>query len=137
MRNTSKRVGLLASSAGVLAIIATGIVLAAGTAAASTSVHAVAYRLTATLTPDQVVPAAQAPAGAMGTFHGVLIMSGVGAIKAATLAGCKVVVPPKRSGLPYRINCGGGAVGTVPGAPGTTPPPKTPTPLRTNTLPLR
>jgi len=118
MRNTSKRVGLLASSAGVLAIIATGIVLAAGTAAASTSVHAVAYRLTATLTPDQVVPAAQAPAGAMGTFHGVLIMSGGGAIKAATLAGCKVVVPPKRSGLPYRINCGGGAVGTVPGAPG-------------------
>ena len=38
--------------------------------------------------------------------------------KAAALAGCKVVVPPKRSGLPYRINCGGGAVGTVPGAPG-------------------
>jgi len=119
MRNTSsKRIGLLASSAGVLAVIAAGIVMAAGTAAASTSVHAAAYRLTAMLTPNQVVPAVQAPAGASGKFHGVLFMSGVGMTRVATLAGCKVTSPPKRSGLPYRINCGGGAVGLVPGAPG-------------------
>jgi hypothetical protein len=116
MRNAPKRVGLLASTAGVLAVIATGVVLAAGTASAS--VHAVAYRLTANLTPNQVVPAAQAPAGASGRFHGILIMSGPGAIKAAALAGCKVVSAPKRSGLPFRINCGAGAVGTIPGAAG-------------------
>jgi hypothetical protein len=118
MRNASKRVGLLTSSAAALAVIAAGVVLAAGTAAASTSVHAAAYRLTATLTPNQVVPAVQAPAGAVGHFHGVLIMSGAGATKVASLAGCKVVVPPRRSGLPIKINCGSGAVGTVPGAPG-------------------
>jgi hypothetical protein len=119
MKNASKRVGVLASSAGVLAVLAAGIVLAAGTASAGTKVHAAAYRLTATLTPNQVVPAVQAPAGATGHFHGILIMSGPGAIKAAALAGCKIVSSvPKRSGLPFRINCGNGAVGTVPGAAG-------------------
>lgn len=117
MTNPSKRVGLIACSAGVLAAIVAGIVMVAGTAAASTSTHAVAYRLTATLTPDQVVPAVQAPAGASGRFHGVLIMSGVGATRAASLAGCKISSAPRRSGLPFRVNCGG-AVGTVPGAPG-------------------
>jgi len=118
MRNACRGIGSLASLAGALAAVAAGIALAAGTAAASTSAHAVAYRLTATLTPNQVVPAVQAPAGAIGRFHGVLLRSGPGAIKAATLAGCKIVVPPKRSGLPTRINCGGGAVGTVPAAAG-------------------
>ena len=118
MRNTSKGVGSLASLAGALAVVAAGIALAAGTAAASTSAHAVAYKLTATLTPNQVVPAVQAPAGAVGHFHGVLLRSGPGAIKAASLAGCKVVVPPRRSGLPTRLNCGGGAVGTMPAATG-------------------
>jgi len=118
MRNAWKGVGPLASLAGALAVVAAGIALAAGTAAARTSAHAVAYRLTATLTPSQVVPAVQAPAGAVGRFHGVLLRSGAGAIKVASMAGCKVVVPPKRSGLPMRINCGGGAVGTVPTATG-------------------
>jgi hypothetical protein len=92
--------------------------MAAGTAgAAAPPVHAAAYRLTATLTPGQVVPAIQAPTAAVGRFHGVLLRSGVGAARLAVLAGCKVVTPPRRSGLPTRIVCGGSSV-VLPAAPG-------------------
>jgi len=101
-----------------LAIAVTGIVVAAGAAAATRAeIHASAYRLTATLTPGQEVPAVQAPAGAVGHFHGVLFMSGIGAARVGVLAGCKVVVAPRRSGLPTKLSCGGTIV-TLPGAPG-------------------
>ena len=111
MRNASKRVGLLASFAVVIAAVVTGVAVAA------TSVNAVAYRLNATLTPSQVVPAVQAPAGAVGHFHGVLIRSGIGATRLASLAGCKVVQPPGRSGLPTKLNCSG-ANASLPSVPG-------------------
>ncbi len=118
MSKHSNRRHALVPLAGALAIVVTGIALAAGSAAASrVSVHATAYRLTATLTPSQEVPAVHAPTAAVGHFHGVLFMTGIGAARIASLAGCKVVVPPRRSGLPTRINCGG-ATGTLPGAPG-------------------
>jgi CHRD domain-containing protein len=116
MRNGTKRVGSLASLSAALAVVVTGVALAASTAAA-TPVHAVAYRLTATLTPAQVVPAVQAPSGAVGHFRGVLIRSGIGAAKVASLAGCKVVQGPRRSGLVTKLNCAGANV-TLPGAPG-------------------
>ena len=67
--------------------------------------------------PSQEVPAVQAPAGAIGHFHGVLFRTGIGMARIASLAGCMVLVPPHRSGLPIRINCGGGAV-VLPGAAG-------------------
>lgn len=117
MRNASKRVGLLASVGGAFAVVAAGVALAAGTAIAATPVHAVAYRLKATLMPSQVVPAVQAPSTAVGHFHGILIRSGVGVTRVASLVGCKVVQPPRRSGLPTRLNCQGANV-TLPGAPG-------------------
>jgi len=118
MNKHSNRRHALVPLAGALAIVVTGIALASATAlAARAAVHATAYRLTATLTPAQEVPAVQAPSGAVGHFHGVLFMTGPGAVKIATLAGCKVVIPPRRSGLPTRINCNG-ATGTLPSAPG-------------------
>jgi hypothetical protein len=107
----------LLSVGGVLAIVAAGIVVAAGTASARTQVHAAAYRLTATLTPGQEVPAVQAPTAAIGHFHGVLFMSGIGAARVGALAGCKVVVAPKRSGLPTKLSCGGTII-TLPAVPG-------------------
>lgn len=117
MSTSSHRIRLLAALAAVLAVVATGVALGAATAGARTNVNAVAYRLTATLTPGQVVPAISAPASASGHFHGILFRSGLGAAKVASLAGCKVVVAPKRSGLPTRINCGG-SVAVLPGAAG-------------------
>jgi CHRD domain len=117
MRNATKGVGPLASLSAALAVVATGVALAASTALSATPVNAVAYRLTATLTPAQVVPAVQAPAAAVGHFRGVLIRSGIGATRVASLAGCKVPQAPRRSGLPFKLNCGGANV-TMPGAPG-------------------
>ncbi len=118
MRNESKRVALIGAFGGALVVVATAIAMAAGTAAAaSPPVSAVLYRLTATLTPGQVVPAVQAPRSAVGRFHGILVRSGVGASRLAALAGCKVVVPPRRSGMPTKLNCNG-AVVTLPGAAG-------------------
>ncbi len=118
MRN-SKRVGLLAAFGGAAAVVATAVAMAAGTALGS-SVSAAAYRLTATLTPNQVVPAVQAPAGAIGHFHGILIRTGIGAARMAALAGCKVVAPPpsrfRQPGIATRVNCGG-TVSTLPSAP--------------------
>lgn len=117
MTRTSNRFRVFAPFAAVLAVVAVGIAMGAATAGASANVNAVAYRLTATLTPSQVEPAVQAPAGAVGHFHGILFRSGPGAAKVATLAGCKVLVGPKRSGLPTRISCGG-SLATLPGVPG-------------------
>jgi hypothetical protein len=118
MRKHSTRLRTLVQFGALLTIVATGIVLAAGSAAASrAAIHASAFRLTATLTPSQEVPAVQAPAGAIGHFHGVLFRTGIGTARIASLAGCTVLVPPHRSGLPLRINCGGGAV-VLPGAAG-------------------
>jgi hypothetical protein len=99
----------------LLAVLATVAAVGASTAGARTSVTAVAYRLTANLTPGQVVPAITAPTGASGHFHAILFRSGIGATKVAALAGCKVVVAPRRSGLPTRINCGG-SVAVMPAA---------------------
>jgi CHRD domain len=89
-----------------VAIVASGIALAAGTASASRTQQpqAVIYRLTATLTPGQEVPAVQAPIGAVGHFHGFLFRTGIGTAKAVAMAGCKVVVV--RHGAPSRIRCG-------------------------------
>jgi hypothetical protein len=116
MSNASTRVRRFACLGAALGVLATGI--AAGTAgAAAPPVRAAAYRLSATMTPGQVVPAIQAPTSAVGHFHGVLLRSGVGATKLAVLAGCKVVTPPRRSGLPIRVNCGGAAI-KLPSAPG-------------------
>jgi hypothetical protein len=118
MSNSSTQTRRLACLSGALAVVATGIALAAGTAGAATPpLHAAAYRLAATMTPSQVVPAIQAPASAVGHFRGVLLRSGLGATKLAVLAGCKVVTPPRRSGLPTKLNCSGSAV-TLPSAPG-------------------
>jgi CHRD domain len=89
------------------AALAVGSVLAAGTAGAQVNVNAAAFRLKATLTGSQAVPAVQAPRGAVGHFDGVLFRSGVGPARAAALAGCTVITPPRRSGLPTRISCGG------------------------------
>jgi hypothetical protein len=98
-----------------LAVLAVVAAVGASTAGARTNVAAVAYRLTASMTPSQVVPAITAPAGASGHFHGILFRSGTGAARVATMAGCKVVVAPRRSGLPTRINCGG-SVAVMPAA---------------------
>src|SRR5262249_16662938 len=117
MRNARKRVGFLAASSGVLAVVVAAVVVATGTAAGATKINAVAYRLKATLTPSQVVPAVQAPAGAVGHFRGGLIRSGGNATKVALLAGCKVVQAPRRSGLPTKLNCAGATV-TLSAAPG-------------------
>ena len=117
MSKLSTRYRAFASLGAAFAIVATGIVLGVGTAAASRSaVHAAAYRLTATLTASQEIPAVQAP-GASGHFRGVLFRTGLGTARVASLAGCKVVTPPRRSGLPTRINCGGASV-NLPGASG-------------------
>ena len=116
MRTSSHRYRALALAA-VLTVVAAGVAMSAATAGARTNVSAVAYRLNATLTPGQVVPAISAPAAAAGHFHGILFRSGIGAARVAALAGCKVVVAPRRSGLPTRINCGG-SVAVLPGAPG-------------------
>jgi CHRD domain len=98
------------------ALVPVGAALAVA-GAARADIHAVAYRLTATLTPGQEVPAVQAPTAAIGHFNGVLLRSGIGAARVGALAGCKVVTAPRRIGLPTRLNCGGSIV-TMPGAPG-------------------
>ena len=118
MRKLSNSRHALALLGAGLATVATGVLLAVGPAAASpASVHAAAYRLTATLTPAQEVPAVQAPAGAGGHFNAVLFRTGLGTARIAALAGCKILAPPRRSGLPTKIKCGG-SVATLPGAPG-------------------
>jgi hypothetical protein len=114
---TSSTRGRLLASLAVLAIVAAALAVSVSTAGARTNVAAVAYRLTATLTPAQVVPAISAPTGASGHFHGILIRSGTNAAKVAKLAGCTVITAPRRSGLPTKINCGAGPV-TLPGTAG-------------------
>jgi CHRD domain len=111
LTNLSKRFRALIPIGAALVVVAVGTAVAAGTAGASRSaIHAAAYRLTATLTPGQEVPAVQAPTSASGHFEGVLIRSGIGVTKVAALAGCKVITAPRGSGLPTRISCGGSVV---------------------------
>jgi hypothetical protein len=118
MTKLSKRFHAFVPIGTALAFVSAGVAVAAGTAAASPAqVHAVAFRLTADLTASQVVPAVHAPASAGGHFQGVLFRSGAGAAKVAALAGCKTVAPPRRSGLPTKLNCGDSVV-TIPAATG-------------------
>lgn len=113
MTTSSKRFGALVRLATAFAIVAAGVL--AGTAGARTNVSSAAYRLTATLTAGQEVPALQASAGAVGHFHGILFRSGIAPAKVAALAGCKVVTPPRRSGIATKLNCNGSVV-TMPAA---------------------
>src|SRR5690348_6923495 len=116
MTMSSTRFRALAPLA-ALAVVAAALAVGVSTAGARSNVAAVAYRLTATLTPAQVVPAVSAPAGASGHFHGILIRSGANAAKVAKLAGCTVVTAPRKPGVAFKINCGGGTV-TLPGTAG-------------------
>jgi hypothetical protein len=113
MTTSPKRFGTFIPFGAAIAIVAVGI--AAGAAGARTHVSVAAYRLTANLTAGQEVPAVQAPTTAAGHFHGVLFRSGLTPAKAASLAGCKVIAPPRRSGLPTKLSCGGSVV-TMPAA---------------------
>ena len=116
MTTSSTRFRVLAPLA-LIAFVAAALAVSVATAGARTHVVSVAYRLTATLTPSQVVPAISAPAGASGHFHGILIRSGANAANVAKLAGCTVVTAPRRPGVAFKINCGGAPV-TVPGTAG-------------------
>jgi hypothetical protein len=111
--NSTKRLSALAA----LALVGTCVAVAAGSATASRSATpAMAIRLQAHLSATQEVPAVQS--AARGHWTAVLIRTGVGSARVVTsIAGCKVVTPPKRSGLPTRINCGG-TVFLLPTAPG-------------------
>jgi hypothetical protein len=113
MTTSRKRFGAFIPLGAAIAIVAVGV--AAGTASARTHVSAAAYRLTADLTAGQEVPALQASTTAAGHFHGVLFRSGLTPAKVASLAGCKVIAPPRRSGLPIKLSCGGSVV-TMPAA---------------------
>jgi hypothetical protein len=117
MSKRSTRLRCFIPVGAALAIVASGIALAAGTASASRAQQpqAVIYRLTATLTPGQEVPAVQAPIGAVGHFHGFLFRTGIGTTKIVAMAGCKVV--QARRGAPIRIRCGATVV-SLPAASG-------------------
>lgn len=81
--------------------------------AAPTAVHAIGYRLTAKLAPTT-----NAPTSATGQWDGVLVHT-IGVVKNGQLPsvpGCKVTAPrpggpgqapPRQSGLPHQIKCGG------------------------------
>ena len=115
MTKSSKRFRALLPLGAALAVVAAGVAIAAGTAGAGANVSATAYRLTANLTAGQEIPAVHASTAAAGQFHAVLFRSGITLTKVAALAGCKVITPPRRSGLPFRINCAGSIV-TMPPA---------------------
>jgi hypothetical protein len=112
MTNSAKRLRALAA----LAVVGTCVAFVAGSATASRSATpAVAMRLTATLTAAQEVPAVQSPA--RGHWTAVLIRSGVGTARVASLAGCRIMTAPPRSGRAIKVNCGG-IVTVLPAAPG-------------------
>jgi hypothetical protein len=97
-RNTTRRLSVLVPAAGVLALVATGLALAAPSAPVS---HI--YTLKANLTPTQISPSSTAK----GHFDAVLVWSRGGAVVGPLPAGCVNTVPP-RSGLPNRISCAHG-----------------------------
>ena len=92
IRNTTRRLSVLVPAGGALALVATGLALAAPSAPVS---HV--YTLQANLTPTQTSPVS----AAKGRFDAVLIWSRGGAIVGPLPAGCINTVKP-RSGLPNR-----------------------------------
>jgi hypothetical protein len=97
IRNQTRRFSVLIPAAGVLALVATGLALAAPKAPVS---HI--YTLKASLTPTQV-----SPASAYGHFDAVLVWSRGGPVVGPLPAGCTSTVKP-RSGLPNRVSCAHG-----------------------------
>lgn len=106
-RNRAIRMSVLAALGGALAFVAAGLALAAPI---SPQTPAVGYRLAAQLTAAQEVPAGTGSTSAKGRFDGLLVRTGPGqAAKVGPLpAGCKVVSPSPRSGLPTKIVCDSG-----------------------------
>ncbi len=99
-----KRFSVLVPAAGVLALVATGLALAAPSSPVS---HM--YTLKASLTPTQLSPAS----AAKGHFDGVLVWSRGGRVVGPLPAGCTNTVKP-RSGLPNRIVCDHGKLVITP-----------------------
>jgi hypothetical protein len=94
-RNGARRFSVLIPAAGVVALVATGLALAAPRAPVS---HI--YTLKASLTPTQLSPAS----AAKGHFDAVLVWSRGGPVVGPLPTGCANTVRP-RSGLPNRITC--------------------------------
>ena len=103
-RNHARRFGVLFSAAGAVALVATGLALAASRAPVS---HV--YTLKASLTPTQVSPAS----AAKGHLDAVLVWSRGGPVVGPLPAGCTNTVKP-RSGLPNRITCDHGKLVITP-----------------------
>jgi len=105
--NRAVRMSVLATLGGAIAFAAAGLAVAAPI---SPQTPAVGYRLTAQLTPAQEVPAGTGSTSAKGRFDGLLVRTGPGqAGKVAALpAGCKVVNPPRGSGIATKIVCDNG-----------------------------
>jgi hypothetical protein len=101
-RNRASRFTVLASAAGVVALVATGLALAAPSGLVT---HV--YTLKANLTPTQ-----SSPPAAVGHFDGVLVLNRGGALGPLP-AGCVNLVKP-RSGLPNRFSCDHGKVTITP-----------------------
>ena len=106
-RERTIRISLFVPLGGVLALVVAGLALAASTAP---TIPTVGYRLAAQLTAAQEMPASTGSANAKGHFDGLLVRTSPGqAAKIGSLpAGCKVVHPPPRSGMPTRIVCDNG-----------------------------
>jgi hypothetical protein len=102
-RTRARRVTVLASAAGVVALVAAGLALAAPSAPIS---HV--YTLKANLTPTQTSPAT----AATGHFDGVVVWSR-GEAFGPLPAGCTPLLS-RRSGLPYRITCDHGRLTVTP-----------------------
>ena len=109
------RLSMLVPLGAALALVATGL----GVAATSARVPAAGVRLAAQLTVAQEVPAVTAPAAAKGHFDAFLVRTGPGRTAGVRSlpSGCTFKRPP-RSGLPDRILCPGGLVVTLPRAAG-------------------
>ena len=95
IRNRLRHFSVLVPAAGVVALVATGLALAAPRAPVS---HV--YTLKASLTPTQLSPAS----AAKGHFDAVLVWSRGGPVVGPLPTGCSNTVRP-RSGLPNRITC--------------------------------
>jgi len=111
IRNRLRHFSVLVPAAGVVALVATGLALAAPRAPVS---HV--YTLKASLTPTQLSPAS----AAKGHFDAVLVWSRGGPVVGPLPAGCTNIVKP-RSGLPNRLTCVNGRLLITPAkAPGWT-----------------
>jgi len=105
IKNQARRFSVLIPAAGILALVATGLALAAPTAPVS---HV--YSLKASLTPTTQTSPASA---ARGHFDAVLVWSRGGPVAGPLPAGCINTVKP-RSGLPNRITCDHGKLVITP-----------------------